>query len=580
MIAPGIHHSIKNNNLLMPGTVMKRLLLPVMLFSPTAVLAADLDMANKIRHEGFYQSEVMHTLEHLTDKIGPRLTASPQMVKANHWTLQQLQDWGLKNAELHPFEFGRGWSSESASIVLTGPRQQSLHGIPVAWTPGTKGAVTGEVMLFDVNTSADLAAYAGKLAGKVLLMGEDLKIEPPKTVIFERLSAKKLTDMKDYDTSARASYESFMTKAMRDSRMQSYKFNKELDAFLQKEQVAAVIYRSSRQGGLVRVFGKSHRVGETFPVPAMIIEQEDYSLLLRMLDRKEQPKLTLDIKARFHDEDMKSYNTIAEIPGSDSNGEVVMVGAHLDSWHASDGAVDNGAGVAVAMEAVRILSKLNVKPKRTIRIALWSGEEQGLYGSRAYVNDFLASRPEPQDPAEKALPRYLWSSPGWPIAPKAAYNKLSVYFNMDNGSGKFRGIYTEGNVAVKPVFTDWFGPYSDLSTGTISPLSTGGTDHESFDDVGLPGFQFIQDPLDYSTRLHHTHIDSIDHVVEEDLKQASVLMAGFLYEAAMADKMLPRKPMPTPPSKVQQQQKDLEAAKERRLRELEGKKALDTKAVY
>ncbi len=556
---------------------MKRLYLPLMLCTPAALMAADLDMANKIRHEGFHQSEVMHTLEHLTDKIGPRLTASPQMVKANHWTLQQLKDWGLKNGQLHPFEFGRGWSSEAASIQLAGPRQQSLHGIPVAWTPGTTGAVTGEVMLFDVNTPAELAAYSGKLAGKILLMGEDVKIEPPQTVIFERLSAKKLGDMKDYDTGARASYESFMTKALRDGRMQSYLFNKELNAFLQKEKVAGVIYRSSRQGGLVRVFGKSHKVGETFPVPAMIIEQEDYSLLLRMLDRKEQPQLTLDIKAKFHDDDMKSYNTIAEIPGSTD--EVVMVGGHLDSWHASDGAVDNGAGVAVAMEAVRILSKLNVKPKRTIRIALWSGEEQGLFGSRAYVNDFLASRPEPTDAAERALPKYLWSSPGWPIAPKPAYNKLSVYFNMDNGSGKFRGIYTEGNVATKPVFTDWFGPYNDLSTGTISPLSTGGTDHESFDDVGLPGFQFIQDPLDYSTRLHHTHIDSIDHVIEDDLKQASVIMAGFLYEAAMADDMMPRKPMPTAPSKVQQQRKDLETEKQRRLREQEAKKALDTKAL-
>lgn len=556
---------------------MKRLYLPLMLCTPAALMAADLDIANKIRHEGFHQSEVMHTLEHLTDKIGPRLTASPQMVKANHWTLQQLQDWGLKNGQLHPFEFGRGWSSEAASIQLAGPRQQSLHGIPVAWTPGTTGAVTGEVMLFDVNTPAELAAYSGKLAGKILLMGEDVKIEPPQTVIFERLSAKKLGDMKDYDTGARASYESFMTKALRDGRMQSYLFNKALNAFLQKEKVAGVIYRSSRQGGLVRVFGKSHKVGETFPVPAMIIEQEDYGLLLRMLDRKEQPQLTLDIKAKFHDDDMKSYNTIAEIPGSTD--EVVMVGGHLDSWHASDGAVDNGAGVAVAMEAVRILSKLNVKPKRTIRIALWSGEEQGLFGSRAYVNDFLASRPEPKDAAERALPKYLWSSPGWPIQPKTAYNKLSVYFNMDNGSGKFRGIYTEGNVATKPVFTDWFGPYSDLSTGTISPLSTGGTDHESFDDVGLPGFQFIQDPLDYSTRLHHTHIDSIDHVIEDDLKQASVIMAGFLYEAAMADDMMPRKPMPTAPSKVQQQRKDLETEKERRLREQEAKKALDTKAL-
>ncbi|MBU2178700.1 MAG: M20/M25/M40 family metallo-hydrolase [Gammaproteobacteria bacterium] len=541
--------------------------------------AADLDMANKIRQEGFHQSQVMHTLEHLTDEIGPRLTASPQMVEANHWTLKQLQDWGLKNGQLHPFEFGRGWSSEMASITLAGPRQQSLHGIPVAWTPGTKGMVSGDVVMFDVNTVADLAQYAGKLKGKILLMGEDSKIEPPKTVIFERLSAQKLSGLKDYDPGARASYQSFMTKALRDSRMQSYKFSKALNEFLEKEQVAGVIYRSSRQGGLVRVFGKSHKPGETFPVPAIIIEQEDYSLLTRMLDRKEQPKLNLDIKAKFHDDDMKSYNTIAEIPGTDKNGEVVMVGGHLDSWHASDGAVDNGAGVAVAMEAVRILSKLNVKPKRTIRIALWSGEEQGLYGSRAYVNDFLATRPEPTDPAEKALPRYLWSNPGWPIQPKPAYDKLSVYFNMDNGSGRFRGIYTEGNVAAKPMLSEWFGPYSDLSTGTISPLSTGGTDHESFDDVGLPGFQFIQDPLDYSTRLHHTHIDSIDHVIEDDLKQASVIMAGFLYEAAMADKKLPRKPMPTAPSAVQQKRLDLESEKDRRARERDGKRALETKSL-
>jgi len=558
--------------------MMKRLLIPALLSSPVAV-AADLDMANKIRHEGFHQSEVMRTLEHLTDEIGPRLTSSPQMVEASNWTLKQLTSWGLKNGHLHPFEFGRGWSSESASIKLTAPRQLSMHGIPVAWTPGTQGQISGEVVMFDANTEAGLAQYAGKLAGKVLLMGEDVKIEQPHTIIFERLSAQKLGDMKDYKVDARASYESFMTKAMRDGAMQTYKFNKVLNEFLAKEKVAGVIYRSSRQGGIVRVFGKSYKVGETFPVPAMIIEQEDYSLLLRMLDRNEHPTLAMDIKARFHDEDTKSYNTIAEIPGTDKNAEVVMVGGHLDSWHASDGAVDNGAGVAVAMEAMRILSKLKVKPKRTIRIALWSGEEQGLNGSRAYVKDFLASRPEPTDPAEKALPRYLWSSPGWPIQPKDGYDKLSVYFNMDNGSGRFRGIYTEGNVAAKPVFNDWFGPYSDLSTGTISPLSTGGTDNESFDDVGLPGFQFIQDPLDYSTRLHHTHIDSIDHVIEDDLKQASVIMAGFLYEAAMAKDKMPRKPMPTPASAVKQQRLDLEAQKERRKRELEGQKALATKEL-
>lgn len=542
----------------------------------TTALAADLEMANKIRHEGLYQSQVMHTLEHLTDKIGPRLTNSPQMREANRWTLQQLSDWGLKNGQLHGFEFGRGWSSSSATITLQAPRQLSLHGIPVAWTPGTHGAVSGEVLMFDVSTEAELAAYRGKLKGKVLLMGEDEKIAPPHTVIFERLSAGTLSDMKDSKPDARASYESMMNKAAQAKRKQAWLFNRQLAVFLQQEQVAAVIYRSSRQGGLVRVFGKSHRVGETFPVPAMIIEQEDYALLTRMLDRQEQPVLKLDIKAQFHDDDVKAHNTIAEIPGTDKNGEVVMVGAHLDSWHASDGAVDNGAGVAVAMEAVRILQKLQVKPKRTIRIALWNGEEQGLYGSRAYVSDFIASRPEPTDANEKAMPRYLWSSPGWPISPKPLHQKLSVYFNMDNGSGKFRGIYSEGNIAVKPLFSDWFSPYADLSNGVVSPLSTGGTDHEAFDDVGVPGFQFIQDPLDYSTRLHHTHIDSIDHVIEDDLKQASVIMAGFLYEAAMAEHKVPRKPMPQRASDVVQQQRDLESNKQQRKELTEARQTIDS----
>jgi hypothetical protein len=542
-------------------------------------VAADLDMANKIRHEGLYQSQVMHTLTHLTDEIGPRLTNSPQMREANRWTLQQLNGWGLKNGQLHGFEFGRGWSSDAVSIRLEEPRQQSLHGIPVAWTPGTNGSLQGQVMLFDASTEAELANYQGKLKGKILLMGEDEKIAPPHTVIFERLSAGKLSDMKDSKPGAVASYESMMNKASHAKRKQAWLFNQRLSSFLQQEQVAAVIYRSSRQGGLVRVFGKSHRLGETFTVPAIIIEQEDYALLTRMLDRQQQPTLALDIKARFHDDDVKAYNTIADIPGTDRQGEVVMVGAHLDSWHASDGAVDNGAGVAVAMEAVRILQKLNVKPKRTIRIALWSGEEQGLYGSRAYVNDFIASRPEPSDAQERKLPRYLWSSPGWPISPKPLHQKLSVYFNMDNGSGKFRGVYTEGNIAAKPVFSDWFSPYADLSNGVISPLSTGGTDHESFDDVGVPGFQFIQDPLDYSTRLHHTHIDSIDHVIEDDLKQASVIMAGMLYEAAMADKPMPRKPMPQPASSVVQQERDLASDKQQRREINDAKQTLESYGV-
>ena len=256
-----------------------------------------------------------------------------------------------------------------------------------------------------------------------------------------------------------------------------------------------------------------------------------------------------------------------------------MVGGHLDSWHGSDGAVDNGAGGAVAMEAVRILSQLGIKPKRTIRIALWSGEEQGLFGSSAYVEEHFATRPKPADKNEQALPSYLWKDQGWPIEVKPAHDKFSVYFNMDNGSGRFRGIYTEGNVAAKSVFSQWFGPYSDLSTGTITNKSTGGTDHESFDDVGLPGFQFIQDELDYGSRLHHTHIDSIDHVVESDLKQASVILAGFLYEAAMADERMPRKPMPKDISALQKKKLKLKAKKVRNERQISANRDIERNAI-
>lgn len=559
---------------------MKKLALSLLFLSTSAAFAgSDLDMANKIRSEGFYNSEVMHTLEGLTDEIGPRLSGSPQMKKANEWTLEKLKGWGLENTYLDPFEFGRGWSHDSATINLISPREVSLHGIPVAWTPGTKGEVKGDVIIFNASSIADLAKYQGKLKGKVIMMGPGKNISEPENSVFERYDSGKLSKLKDFDVSKSPSHSPWVSSDRRDSAMQRYNFREALNQFLTDEKVAGVIYRSWRQGGLINVFGKDHRVGNTFPVPAIIIEAEHYNLLSRMIDNGKTPNIALNIDARFHDKDRNAYNTIAEIVGSDKNPEIVMVGGHLDSWHASDGAVDNGAGVAVAMEAVRILTALDFKPKRTIRIALWSGEEQGLFGSSAYVEEHFATRPKPNDKNERALPSYLWKDQGWPIETKADHEKFSVYFNMDNGSGRFRGIYTEGNVAAKPVFSKWFGPYSDLSTGTITNKSTGGTDHESFDDVGLPGFQFIQDELDYMSRLHHTHIDSIDHVVEADLKQASVILAGFLYQASMADERMPRKPMPQDISTLQKEKLKLKADKARIKRTIDANKSLEVNKV-
>ena len=558
---------------------MKKLAMSLLCLSTSAFAGSDLDMANKIRSEGFYNSEVMHTLERLTDDIGPRLSGSPQMKKANNWTLKKLEEWGLQNAYLDPFDFGRGWSHDSASIKLISPRDVSLHGIPVAWTPGTKGTITGDVIIFDASSEADLAKYKGKLAGKIIMMGLGKNIEEPENSVFNRYDSGELSKLKDFNVNRSASHSPWVTLDRRDSAMQRYNFRKSLNKFLKAEKVSGVIYRSWRQGGLINVFGRDHRVGNTFPVPAIIIEAEHYNLLSRMIDNDKKLKISLNIDARFHDEDRNAYNTIAEIPGSDKDAEVVMVGGHLDSWHGSDGAVDNGAGVAVAMEAVRILSQLGIKPKRTIRIALWSGEEQGLFGSSAYVEEHFATRPKPADKNEQALPSYLWKDQGWPIEVKPAHDKFSVYFNMDNGSGRFRGIYTEGNVAAKSVFSQWFGPYSDLSTGTITNKSTDGTDHESFDDVGLPGFQFIQDELDYGSRLHHTHIDSIDHVVESDLKQASVILAGFLYEAAMADERMPRKPMPKDISALQKKKLKLKAKKVRNERQISANRDIERNAI-
>lgn len=526
----------------------------------------DLETINRIRDEGLHHSQVMTTLQHLTDGIGPRLTGSPQMQQASAWTVEQLKNWGLTNVHLEAFEFGRGWSYDSAQVQLLSPRKAPLMALPVAWTPGSNGVIEGDVLFVDAVTEAELEKYKGKLAGKIVLLSEPEDIGEPHPEIFKRYSSDDLGKMKNLDLKRPASNAHGAPDAIAQNRKR-LAFREAVAAFLKQENAKAALYRSSRDGGLIRVFGHDHRVGKSFPVPALVLSAEHYNFLLRLLDNGQTPRLALSVDARFHDEDSKSYNTIAEIAGTDKHPEIVMIGAHLDSWHASTGGVDNAAGVAVTMEAMRILKKLDIKPKRTIRLGLWSGEEQGLFGSRAYVEQHLATRPKPTDPEERALTPWYWTSRGWPISKLPEYDRFSVYFNMDNGSGKFRGIYTEGNVAVKSLFGDWFGPLADLSDGTINTNATGGTDHESFDDVGLPGFQFVQDPLDYLPRLHHTHVDSFDHVLPDDMRQAAVVMATFAYKAAMADSRVPRKPMPTEPSELEQQQEKEKAEKRQRAKE-------------
>jgi len=541
------------------------------LLAPALALAAkpDPEVINAIRDQGFNHSQVMHTLQHLTDQIGPRLTNSPSMREASRWTEGQLKAWGLSNAHLENFDFGRGWSYDRASIDLLSPRKTSLHAIPVAWTPGTRGAVQAEVIYLDAVTVEELQKYHGKLKGKVVMLSEPTESTEAKRDISKRYSAGELAEMRNFDVKARASDAEPLADGVA-QRRKMFAFNEAREAFLKAEGAQGALVKSYYDGSLIASTGQNFRVGKTFPIPMLTLSAEHYNLLARTLESGVTPKISFNVEAHFHDEDTNGQNTIAEIPGAGQNGqqpEIVMLGAHLDSWHGATGGVDNGAGVAITMEAIRILKAVGVKPRRTIRIGLWGGEEEGLIGSAAYVEQHFASRPGPADPKERAMSRYLWTSAGWPITQKPEYKLLSAYFNIDNGAGRLRGIYTQGNAGAKSTFGEWFSAVGDISEGTITTNNTGSTDHVSFDRVGLPGFQFIQDPLDYFTRLHHTDADTYDHALPDDMKQAAVVLATIVYQAAQAEARMPRKPMPTEPTAAEKEAEKTQADKRTRAKE-------------
>jgi hypothetical protein len=542
------------------------------LAAPTLLLAAkpDPEILNAIRDQGFNHSQVMPTLQHLTDQIGPRLTNSPNMREASRWTREQLQAWGLSNAHLENYQFGRGWSYDRASLDLLAPRKTSLHAIPVAWTPGTAGPVEAEVIYLDAVTVEELQKYRGKLKGKAVMLSEPVESEEAKREISKRYTAAELADMRNFSIKTRASDAEPLADNIA-QRRRTLAFNEAREAFLKAEGAKGALIKSSWDGGLIVSSGQNFRVGKTFPIPMLTLSAEHYDLLARLLESGVTPKISFDVKAQFNDEDTQGQNTIAEIPGSGQNGqqpEIVMLGAHLDSWHGATGGTDNGAGVAITMEAIRILKAVNFQPRRTIRIGLWGGEEEGLFGSTAYVQQHFASRPGPSDAKERAMtPYFYWTSAGWPITKKPEHDLLSVYFNVDNGAGRLRGIGTQGNVGAKAVFADWFGAVADLSEGTISTNNKYSTDHESFDHVGLPGFQFIQDPLDYGTRLHHSDVDTYDHALPDDMKQAAVVLATIVYQAAQADARMPRKPMPTEPTAVERETEKQQADKRVRAKE-------------
>jgi hypothetical protein len=533
---------------------------------PRSAPAPEADPIARIKEEGTERSKVMETLGYLTDVIGPRLTGSPGMKRANEWTRDKLSEWGLENAHLEAWgPFGRGWELERFSMQAVEPQCIPLIAFPKAWSPGTDGPVVGEVVLFDAKDEDDLAKYKGKLKGAIVLIGEPKELKAWLEAPGVRLDESRLLDManaapRPRNPQGQAGQRRRPGGPNGPGGNNPFAFLQRRTQFLIDEGAAVLVEPSQRgDGGTLFVASATVPPGDDpekrprpwdkdapATIPQVVMAIEHYNRLVRMIRAGEPVKAAVDLAVSFHDDDLMSYNTVAEIPGTDPalKDEVVMLGGHLDSWHSGTGATDNGAGVAVGMEAVRILKALDLKPRRTIRIALWSGEEQGLFGSRAYVEEHfgkLASSsasdnmfgPPPADATLETGPEY---------------DKFDVYFNLDNGTGKVRGVYLEGNEAVRPIFREWLRPFADQGASTLTISPTGGTDHMSFDRIGLPGFQFIQDPVEYETRTHHSNMDVFDRIQADDLKQASVIMAAFLHHAANADEKLPRKPRPGKPA--------------------------------
>ncbi|HZQ93380.1 MAG TPA: M20/M25/M40 family metallo-hydrolase [Candidatus Sulfotelmatobacter sp.] len=503
----------------------------------------DLEAITRIRYEGFRNSRVMELASGLMDGIGERLTGSPNMKRANEWTRDKLTEMGLVNSHLEAWgPFGRGWANQYVHARMLAPDLVPLIVYAKAWTPGTNGVVTGKCIRANIEDKKDFDKYRGKLAGMIVIFGPDADIKPMVDPPSKRLSDEELSKISEYQVPGeRPPFR--MSELLR-----RREFQKDLNQFFADEKVLAVVdhSRGSAGGGTVFVqSGGSYKPGETTTVPQLTMAAEHWNRIARLLDQKKEVSLEVNVTNTFYDDDPMQYDTIAEIPGGDKKDEIVMLGTHLDSWHAGTGATDNGAGSVVMMEAVRILQALDIRPRRTIRIGLWSGEEQGLLGSQEYVEKHFGARPPMEDPDVKGMPTLLRREAG-PVTVKPEQAKVSAYFNVDNGTGKIRGVYLQENEAVAPIFGEWMKPFKDLGMTTLTMRNTGGTDHLSFDAAGIPGFQFIQDPVEYDTRTHHSNMDVYERLQPEDLKQISVIVASFVYEAAMRDQMLPRKPIEKP----------------------------------
>ncbi len=515
----------------------------------------DLNAYNAIREEGLERSHVMDYAGGLMDGIGPRLTGSPNMAKANAWTQDQLTRMGCANAHLEDWgEFGMGWQQINTWVRMTEPDTAIFVAQAAPWSPSTNGPVTARAISVVIADENDIPKYKGKLSGKIVMLGAMRNVPVPEEPFFKRYNEADLKKLESLPVEA--------GDPEADARAARYlkrrKLTEKVLPFLAEEKIAGVIVPSrdgSNGGGTGIIFDDNgaslgrapYRKDEAVPFPVVVAQIESYGRVFRLLENNVPVSLEMNVDTRFTGDHEHGFDTVAEIPGTDPKlkDEVVMVGGHLDSWIAGTGATDNGAGTAVALEVMRILNTLKVKPRRTIRIALWTGEEEGLLGSIGYVGQHFGSFPRSTAPDQMELMEYSRKAAG-PLNLKPEQKLISAYFNVDNGTGKIRGIYTQGNTAVDPIFARWMAPLKDLGVTTITNRNTGGTDHLSFDAVGIPGFQFIQDPMDYDTRTHHSDMDTYEHLQSTDLKQIAVVEAIFVYNAAMRDQMMPRKPLPHP----------------------------------
>ncbi len=552
---------------------MRNILLGLLLLAPLGAQdhadRSDLAVVGRIKTEAFDNSQIMDTLQYLTDQYGPRLTASPEFMQAADWTVKRLQSYGLENVHMERWgPFGRSWSLKQYSVEMLEPRYALLVAAPLAWSDNTHGSKSGEIIITQFGTGRRtydpavlesdinkyMAEWKGKLKGKIVMLSGPKEIKSESAPEFPRYPDKDLTDMAqapaptakskvdlknlkfpDDPEEMRRFFAGLPTSVTEKFFDQRTELRAKLAAFMKQEGVIAILDRDdrARDGLLFAESAGSYKAKDSLSPARFIVTGEQYNRMARLVELKVPVRVRVNLEAEISKEDKDGYNIVAEIPGSGKKDEIVMIGGHFDSWHTGTGATDNGAGSAVMMEAMRVLKTLNLKLDRTVRIALWSGEEEGLLGSKAYVKEHFGD-PETMHTTE-------------------AHAKLSGYFNLDNGTGKIRGAYLQGNDAMRPLFENWFAAFRDQGVSTVTIKNTGGTDHLSFDAVGLPAFQFIQDPMDYGTLTHHSDIDTYDHLQAPDLMQAAAVVAAVVYDTANRPDMLPRKELPKAQPKMDQQ---------------------------